>query len=259
MWVVDLLNSAPVISHTGAFCRNKNTSQNVLFRRTGKLSKGLAFSRENFCGQRAHYSRSRQWNSPTKSHQRLVIIKEDQHVTAILLRQSRKFHIFRTICGQWRSIVKEQWCSFLSFSSDGNRCFSSSSLSAFQCQFATSYYTTTPYLKSKVLFLTLEWRNFPYKPDSSWLLSSNFACTFGSAITKSGTKLRWTFSHDGTLEGSYTKSHIIYNLKLNPITARLFDYQTVGQHRPKKSDDQLDSLPPTVYILDTFKKKGRGL
>ena len=62
--------------------------------------------------------------------QRLVIIKEDQHVTAILLRQSRKFHIFRTICGQWRSIVKEQWCSFLSFSSDGNRSLSSSSLSA---------------------------------------------------------------------------------------------------------------------------------
>ena len=38
----------------------------------------------------------------------LVIIKEDQHVTAILLRQRRKFHIFKTICGQWRSIVKEQ-------------------------------------------------------------------------------------------------------------------------------------------------------
>ena len=243
----------------GLSAEKRNTSQNVLFRRTGERSNGSAFSRGNFCGQRPRYLRSRQWNSPTKSHQRLVIIKEDQHLTAILLRQSRKFDIFKTICGQWCSIVKEQWCSFLSFSSDGKRCFSSSSLSAFQCQFATSYYITTPYLKSKVLFLTLEWRNFPYKPDSSWLLSSNFACTFGSAITKSGTKLRWTFSHDGTLEGSYTKSHIIYNLKLNPITARLFDYQTVGQHRPKKSDDQLDSLRPTVYILDTFKKKGRVL
>ena len=63
-----------------------------------------------FACQRPRYSRSRQWNSPTKSHQRLVIIKEDQHVTAILIRQSRKFHIFRTIWGQWRSIVKEQWC-----------------------------------------------------------------------------------------------------------------------------------------------------
>ena len=241
------------------FLQKQKYKSECTFPSNGRAFQRLGLLARKLCGQRARYSRSRQWNSPTKSHQRLVIIKEDQHVTAILLRQSRKFHIFRTICGQWRSIVKEQWCSFLSFSSDGNRCFSSSSLSAFQCQFATSYYTTTPYLKSKVLFLTLEWRNFPYKPDSSWLLSSNFACTFGSAITKSGTKLRWTFSHDGTLEGSYTKSHIIYNLKLNPITARLFDYQTVGQHRPKKSDDQLDSLRPTVYILDTFKKKGRGL
>ena len=112
------------------FLQKKNTSQNILFRRTGERSNGSAFSRGNVCGQRPRYSRSRQWNSPTKSHQRLVIIKEDQHLTAILLRQSRKFDIFQTICGQWCSIVKEQWCSFLSFSSDGNRCFSSSSLSA---------------------------------------------------------------------------------------------------------------------------------
>ena len=55
VWVVDVLNSAPVFSL--AFYRNKNISQNVLFRRSRGLFNDSAALRGNFCAQRPRYSR----------------------------------------------------------------------------------------------------------------------------------------------------------------------------------------------------------
>ena len=59
-----------------------------------------------------------------------------------------------------------------------------------------------------------------------------------------------------------TQNHIndiIIYKKIKCITAHLFDYQTVGHQKPLVNDDHLDSLRPTVYILNTFKKEGEGI
>ena len=76
----------------------------------------------------------------------------------------------------------------------------------------------------------------------------------------SGTKLRWTHSHDGTLEGSYTKSHIIlYNYYISSVLitqpiGRHGKLQPIGSRRPVFGYLKPEAGTPILKWRDTPQK-----
>ena len=162
-----------LLSHTGAFCRNKIQVRMYIFvRREGFPMAQPSWEGIFAASDRAPRSQWREWNSSANFYQLLMIIKEGKARSIcdgnFAQTESQISYLGQVVTSSVPLLRK--WCSYLSILSDGRRspCFSLSCLSAFQCQFATLYSFATPYLNSKVLILILEWKNFLYKPDSSW-------------------------------------------------------------------------------------------
>ena len=174
-WFTELCSCSLLPYLSGAFYRNKTTSQYVLFLRKGGLCNGsISLPAREFLppANALTCSQWREWNSSANFHQLLMIIKQGQ---ARSICDDKFAQTESQISNLGKFVTSgvpllRNWCSYLSILSDGRRspCFSLSCLSAFQCQFATFYSFATPYLNSKVLILILEWKNFLYKPDSSW-------------------------------------------------------------------------------------------
>ena len=162
-----------LLSHTGAFCRNKMQVRMYIFvRREGFPMAQPSWEGIFAASDRAPRSQWREWNSSANFYQLLRIIKEGKARSIcdgnFAQTESQISYLGQVVTSSVPLLRK--WCSYLSILSDGRRspCFSLSCLSAFQCQFATFYSFATPYLNSKVLILILEWKTFLYKPDSSW-------------------------------------------------------------------------------------------
>ena len=138
------------------------------FSSDGRLYNGSAVSRGDFCGQWPHYSRFRQWNSCAKFHQLLIIMKQDQdqYVTAIFSPTWSQISYLGLVVASGVPLLRN-WCSYLTFSSHGSTCFSSSSYVHFKVNSLPLISLRQP-IQSEVLFLISEWRNVLYKTHRSW-------------------------------------------------------------------------------------------